>query len=177
MWEMYLLLLQQEPLFVCLFVTWHLTSWPWSRVSKQRADVDVIDLWGGLWPRPNQERHNCLTPQRDTHTHTLALSALLWTTKCRISWTEMLNIHVSTYIHVVYKYALCPYSAPPPPPLLFCKCCSCCKTMHQLHFQRLSTDLRSFKEMCLSNVGPLQVFYWQEKIIPRVLLLLFFKDI
>lgn len=113
MWEMYLLLLQQEPLFVCLFVTWHLTSWPWSRVSKQRADVDVIDLWGGLWPRPNQERHNCLTPQRDTHTHTLAVSALLWTTKCRISWTEMLNIHVSTYIHVVYKYALCPYSASP----------------------------------------------------------------
>lgn len=60
-----------------------------------------------------------------------------------------------------------------PPPLLFCKCCSCCKTMHQLHFQRLSTDL--LKKVCLSNVGPLQDFYWQEKIIPRGVFCFFFK--
>lgn len=46
------------------------------------------------------------------------------------------------YLHVMYKYALCPYSAffPPPPLFVFSKCCSCCKTMHRVHFQRLSTE-------------------------------------
>lgn len=37
-------------------------------------------------------------------THMLALSALLWTTKCHSSW----NVKC---LHVMYKYALCPYSA------------------------------------------------------------------
>jgi len=31
-------------------------------------------------------------------------------------------------------------SAPPLPPLLLSKCCSCCETMHPVHFQRLSTE-------------------------------------
>lgn len=67
------LVVAAEPLFVYLFVTWHLTSWQRSRVPKRRADVDVIDLWGGIWPRPDQERPNCFPPQRDTHTRLLSL--------------------------------------------------------------------------------------------------------
>lgn len=128
-----MLVVAAEPLFVYLFVTWHLTSWQRSRVPKRRADVDVTDLWGGIWPRLDQGRPSCFPPQRDTHTCSLCTSL-----DNQVSYK--LNWNVS-YLHVMYKYALCPYSAFSfPPPILFSKCCSCCKTMHWVHFQRLSTE-------------------------------------
>lgn len=129
-WEV--LVVAAEPFFVYLFVTWHLTSWQRSRVPKRRADVDVNDPWGGICSGPNQERPNCFPPRRDTHTHTLALAALLWTTTFHSSRTEMLNISMLC-INMLYAHIL-------PPPLLFSKCCSCCKTMHRVHFQRLFTE-------------------------------------
>lgn len=116
---------QSHCLFVCFF-TWHLTSWQRCRVPKQRAGVHVADLWGRIWPLPNQrkEEHACI--------HTCSLCTSL---DNHLSFKSNWNVK---YLHVVYKYALCPYY--PPPLLFFCKCCSCCKTMHWVHFQRSSTE-------------------------------------
>lgn len=138
------LVVAAEPLLVYLFVTWHLTSWQWSRVPKRRADVAVTNLWGGT------ER---VSSSRGGNTCKLALSALLWTTKCHSRRTEMLDISmlcISTlYAHVLLCFFLS---------LLFSKCCSCCKTMHWVHFQRLSTErvhvsLMTFKNTCFWGVG------------------------
>lgn len=124
------LVVAAEPLFVYLFVTWHLTSWQWSRVPKWRADV-VTNLWGGTWPGPNQECLNEFPPQRDTQIRSLCTSL-----DNQVSFTLNWNVR---YLHVVYTYALCSFSAFFLS-FLFCKCCSCCKTMHWVHFQRLSTE-------------------------------------
>lgn len=61
-----MLVVAAEPLFVCLFLTWHLTSWQRCRVPKRRAGVDVVDLLGRIWPTPHQELPNCFPPQRNT---------------------------------------------------------------------------------------------------------------
>lgn len=124
-----MLVVAAEPLFVYWFVTWHLTSWQWSRVPNQRADVDVIKLWGRIWHGLNQE---CLNNFFSSEGHTIALSALLWTTECHSHWTEILDISMLCII-MLYSHIL-PFF------LLFSKCCSCCKTMHWVHFQRLSTE-------------------------------------
>lgn len=126
-----MLVIAAEPLFVYLFVTWHLTSWQWSRVPNRRAGVDVIDLWGGDWRRPNQE---CLNRFSSSEGRTLALSALLWTTKCHSRRTEIVDISMLC-ISMLYAHILLFF-----PLFSFSKCCSCCKTMHRVHFQRLSSE-------------------------------------
>lgn len=99
-----MLVVAAEPLFVCLFVTWHLTSWQRSRVPKRRAGVD---LWGGIWPRFDQDRpvepYSVFLLRVQTHTCSLCTSL-----DNQVSFKMNWNVR---YLHVMYKYALCPYSA------------------------------------------------------------------
>lgn len=73
--------------------------------------------------------------------HRLALSALLWTTKCHSSGTEMLNIAMLC-INMLYARILLP------PTLLFSRNAAArCETMHWVHFQRLSVERVYIKEV------------------------------
>lgn len=101
-----MLVVAAEPLFVCLFVTWHLTSWQRCRVPKRRAGVDVIDLLGRIGPRPIRNAPIVFLLRGTCSVY--ACSSLCTSLDNQVSFNLNRNVK---YLHVVYKYALCPYSA------------------------------------------------------------------